>query len=131
HADFDLRHVQPTGVLGRVVEFQALEEAVSRVYSRLYPGERTSRRSPDSECRTCRQAARVPSPAAAGNPPTGSAGARARACRRYRGKAWIWRGGAFYPACATDAFVRRSSPPAPSLACTMKDDAPWQPSRPL
>jgi len=28
HADFDLDHVQPTGVFGRVVELQALQEAM-------------------------------------------------------------------------------------------------------
>ena len=28
HADFDLDHVQPTGVLGRVMELQALKDAM-------------------------------------------------------------------------------------------------------
>ena len=34
HADFDLDHIQPTGVFGRVVELQALQEAM-----RLWRGE--------------------------------------------------------------------------------------------
>jgi hypothetical protein len=32
-ADLDLRHVQPTGVLGRVVEFDAPQELCRSVYS--------------------------------------------------------------------------------------------------